>query len=106
MAEAVRVLYPSITYSASQDSVKFSTGARIISLPSGNPPALRGWSTSLVLIDEAAYIDNPEEVWAAISPTLTRDPDSELILASTPAGKASWFFDAYSKALDDKCWYV
>ena len=56
MAEAVRILKPEITYSASADSVKFSTGARIISLPSGNPSALRGWSTSLVLIDEAAFV--------------------------------------------------
>lgn len=51
------------------------------------------------MIDEAGYIENPEEVWAAIAPTLTRDPDAELILASTPAGKASWFYKLYEDAL-------
>ena len=86
--------------------MKFSTGARIMSLPSGNPAGLRGYSSSLVLIDEAAFIENPEEVWAAIAPTLTRDPDSELILATTPAGKASWFYDIYLKAFEDPDWYV
>lgn len=105
-AEAVHVMRPDLTYTASSDAVKFSTGARVVSLPSGNPAALRGWTASLVIIDEAAYIDNPEQVWAAISPTITRDPDAELVLASTPAGKASWFYDLYCKALDDSAWYV
>lgn len=105
-AEAVHVMRPDVTYTASADAVKFSTGARVVSLPSGNPAALRGWTASLVVIDEAAYIENPEDVWAAISPTITRDPDAELVLASTPAGKASWFYDLYCKALDDGAWYV
>ena len=68
-------------------------------MPSGNPVGLRGYTADIVIIDEAAYIDNPEEVWAAIAPTLTRDPDAELILASTPAGKASWFYKLYEDAI-------
>jgi len=100
MAEAVHIINPSITYSCSSDKVEFSTGARIISLPSGNPSALRGWSVNgAIIIDEAAYIDNPDQVFAAIAPTLTRDPDALLVVASTPAGKASWFYNLYEEAL-------
>lgn len=106
MAEAVSILEPSVTFTSSADCIKFFNGARIVSLPSGNPAGLRGWTASLVVIDEAAYIENPAHVWQAIAPTLTRDPDAELVLASTPAGKASWFYEMYEDAVDDKDWLV
>lgn len=44
-AEAMKIMTDGeMDYSPSADSVKFSNGSRIISLPSGNPTALRGWS--------------------------------------------------------------
>jgi len=106
MAEACHVLDPEITYSASADSIKFSSGSRVISLPSGNPAALRGWSAQCIVIDEGAFIDNPDEVWSAISPTLLRDPDAEVIICTTPAGMQGWFYDLYQKALESDDWYV
>ena len=105
MAEAVKVLTNGkIDYMASQDACKFSTGARVLSLPSGNPTALRGWSAQAILIDECAFIERPYDVMAAIGPSLTRDPNSELIIASTPAGKQGLFWDIYNKTDDN--WYV
>lgn len=98
MAEAAHILEPSIEYTSSADTIKFSNGARIVSLPSGNPPALRGYTADTIIIDEAAYIERPSDVFAAIAPTLTRNPDAELVLASTPAGKASWFYDKVQEA--------
>lgn len=77
-----------------------------MSLPSGNPAGLRGYTADVVIIDECAYIERPEDVFAAIAPTLTRDPDAQLIVASTPAGKASWFYKLYEEAAADKDWYV
>lgn len=106
-AEAVKKLSNNkIDYTNSADAIKFSNGSRILSLPSGNPAALRGFRVQCVVLDEAAYIDHPEDVLAAIAPTLTRDPDSELIMASTPAGKNSWFYKQYIAALNDPNWYV
>lgn len=101
MAEAVHVLCPDITYSASADKIQFSTGARVISLPSGNPSALRGFSVKggTVIIDEIGYIEHPEEVWSAIIPTLTRDPNSELVVASTATGRGTFFYNLYEEAL-------
>ena len=44
-AEAVKIMSNGqIDYVPSADAVKFSNGSRVISLPSGNPTALRGWS--------------------------------------------------------------
>ena len=45
-------------------------------------------------------------MFAAIAPTLTRDKDAQLIVASTPAGKASWFYKLYEEAIDNNDWYV
>ena len=105
-AEAIHIMDSSINYSASSDSIKFNNGSRVISLPSGNPASLRGWSAQCIIIDEGAFIDNPEQVWGAITPTLLRDPNAELIITTTPAGAVGWFYDIYNKALDSDDWYV
>ena len=104
-AEAVKILTNGqIDYVPSADSCKFSNGSRVVSLPSGNPTALRGWSAQAVLIDECAFIERPYDVLQAISPTLTRDKNAELIVASTPAGKQGLFWDLYNDANEE--WYV
>lgn len=106
-AEAVKVMSNGrLDYTASSDCVKFNNGSRVMSLPSGNPSALRGYTAQATIIDEAAFIERPDEVLAAILPTLTRDPDAELIIASTPAGKNSLFYEMYQNAKDDEEWYV
>lgn len=105
-AEAIHIMEPSINYSASADSIKFDNGSRVISLPSGNPASLRGWSAQCIIVDEGAFIDNPEQVWGAITPTLLRDPDADLIITTTPAGSVGWFYDLYNKALGSDDWYV
>jgi phage FluMu gp28-like protein len=104
MSEAVEKLSNGgITFTSSADCIKFSSGSRIMSLPSGNPSALRGFTSTATIIDEAAFIENPSDVFAAITPTLTRDPNAELILASTPAGQTGTFYDIWIN--DDESWY-
>lgn len=104
MAYAVKTLTKGkLDYSASADSIRFANGSRVLSLPSGNPAGLRGYSSAATLIDECAYIDRPNDVWAAIVPTLTRDPDSELVVASTPAGKYGLYWDLWNNA--DGTWH-
>ena len=104
MAEAVKVVSKGlITYTDNADAVTFSTGSRIVSLPS-NPDGLRGFSASVVCIDEAAFVPFAEEIYQAIAPTLTRDKTSELILCSTPAGCSGLFYDLLQNA--DDSWYV
>ena len=63
-AEAVKLITKGkIDYVPSSDGCKFSNGSRVVSLPSGNPTALRGWSANgAVLIDECAFIERPYEV--------------------------------------------
>lgn len=105
MADAIKVMSDGkITYTNNADCITFNTGGRILSLPSGNPQALRGYTASAVLIDECAFIENPSKVFAAISPTLTRNKEANLIIASTPAGKNNFFYKLLNEADDE--WYV
>ena len=93
MAEAIKVISNgAITYTDNSESITFSTGSRIISLPS-NPDGIRGYTAAIVCIDEAAFVPFVDEIYQAIAPTLTRDKHSELIICSTPAGCSGLFYD-------------
>jgi phage FluMu gp28-like protein len=97
-----------ITYTTTFDSVKFSNGSRILSLPSSTDGSnLRGYSAQCVCIDEGAFIPHLDSILNAINPTLTRDKNAELIFTTTPAGQNSYFFkEIYQKGKFDDDWYV
>lgn len=48
--------------------------------------AIRGYSINLVFIDEAAFIDNWDEFFTAVYPTISSGTESKIILVSTPNG--------------------
>lgn len=105
-AESVKVLSNNaITYTASFDTIRFSNGSRIMSLPS-TADSLRGWSAQCVVVDEASFVWKLDDILQGLAPTLTRDPDAELILTTTPAGKNGPFYELYNNALNDSQWYV
>ena len=105
-AEAVKTLSKgAITYQSAFDHIEFSNGSRILSLPSTSD-GLRGWTASCVCLDEAAFIYKLDEIMQGIGPTLTRDPNAELILTTTPAGMNGPFYEMYSRAREDEQWYV
>lgn len=86
MAEAIKVLSKgSFAYTSNSESVTFSNGSRILSLPS-NPDGLRGYTADVVAIDEAAFVPDIDECYQAILPTLTRNKNAKLFVCSTPAG--------------------
>ena len=105
-AQAVKELSGGkVTFSSSFDQIRFSNGSRVLSLPSTSD-SLRGFTAACVAIDEAAFIPNLDDVLQAIGPTLSRNPDSALLLASTPAGKNGPFFDIWEKAKSDPEWHA
>lgn len=73
-------------------SCSLENGSRICSLP-GDPKTIRGYSApSLILEDEAAFVD--DEVATAIRPMLAVSR-GQLILMSTPFGRRGHFFDTW-----------
>jgi hypothetical protein len=67
----------------------------IQSLPSNNDPA-RGESLFLVVLDEWAFLPNPEEAWASVEPTT--DLGGRVIGLSTANGEGTFFHEMWLKA--------
>ena len=76
---------------------EFSNGSRIVSLP-GTESTIRGFSgVDLLLLDEAARID--DELIAAVRPMLATK-NGAMVALTTPAGKRGWFYDVWSEPGD------
>ena len=71
-----------------QLKMTFANESAIESLPSGNDPA-RGESVYLVVVDEMAFLPNPEEAWASIEPIA--DVGGRVICLSTANGSGNFF---------------
>lgn len=67
----------------------FSNDSVIESMPSANEPA-RGESVYLAIIDEMAFLPNPEEAWASIEPIA--DVGGRVICLSTAKGEGNIFY--------------
>lgn len=78
---------PQLT-SDNQLKMTFANESSIESLPSGNDPA-RGESVYLVIVDEMAFLPNPEEAWASIEPVA--DVGGRVICLSTANGSGNFF---------------
>ena len=74
-----------------QERLELANGSRIICLPPVED-RIRGFSPSLLIIDEAARV--PDDVYHAVRPMLavTR---GRLVALSTPQGKRGWFHDEW-----------
>jgi hypothetical protein len=76
--------------------LELDNGSRIISLP-GSERTVRGLaSVDLVIIDEAARVE--DELLAAVRPMLAVS-DGSLFALSTPAGKRGWWYEAYTRGV-------
>ena len=73
--------------------LKLSTGSKIKSQPAG---AGRGESVSLLIVDEAAFIDNMREFWMAIYPTISTGGSAYIL--STVNGMANLYYELYRDA--------
>jgi hypothetical protein len=76
--------------------LELENGSRIISLP-GSERTIRGLaSVDLIVLDEAARVD--DELLAAIRPMLAVSNGS-LFALSTPAGKRGWFYEQWLRGI-------
>jgi hypothetical protein len=72
--------------------LEIANGSRIISLPE-NEATLRGYSgVTLLVIDEAARVDDP--TYDAVTPMLGTS-HGRLLALSTPWGKMGWWYDRW-----------
>ena len=79
-----------------QQRMVFSNGSQVTSMPSASDPA-RGESASLVVVDEWAFLPNPEEAWASIEPVA--DVGGRIIGLSTANGSGNFFHHLWTGAV-------
>lgn len=76
-------------------SLRLSNGSKI-QAKSSNSDSARSEAVSLLLIDEAAFIDNIAETWASAQQTLATGGGA--IVLSTPYGTGNWFHQTWVRA--------
>jgi hypothetical protein len=76
-------------------SLRLSNGSKI-QAKSSNSDSARSEAVSLLLIDEAAVIDNIAETWASAQQTLATGGGA--IVLSTPYGTGNWFHQTWVRA--------
>ena len=76
-------------------SLRLKNGSKITA-KSSNSDAARSEAVSLLLIDEAAFIDNIDETFAAAQQTLATG--GQCMALSTPNGIGNWFHQTWEKA--------
>lgn len=74
--------------------IRFNNGSKITAIPTSKDAA-RGEAVTLLIVDEAAHIDNLEELWMGLYPTLSTG--GRAIVFSTPKGK-NFFYQLWMGA--------
>lgn len=78
-------------------SFELSNGSQI-KAASTSGDAGRSEALSLLVLDEAAHIDNLDELWAGLYPTISTG--GRCIALSTPNGVGNWFHKVYVEAIE------
>ena len=76
-------------------AIEFSNGSMIKAVPTSDD-AGRSEALSLLIVDEAAFIRNFDELWKGLYPTLSTG--GRAILVSTPNGTGGQYYDIYHGA--------
>ena len=91
---------PIETLQANAHQLTLENGSRILSVP-GSPDTVRGFTPDLILMDEAAFVD--DALYTALSPMLAIS-HGRLIAMSTPNGKRGWWYEASPLGKGRKGW--
>lgn len=83
-------------------TMTFLNGSKLYCLSAEHPDRLRGLAADLLIVDEAAMID--DSFYDVVKPLLAdRYHDGEALYISTPQGY-NWFYDLYMKGKKDPSW--
>jgi hypothetical protein len=73
--------------------IRLPNHARILALPNSEA-TIRGFSASLLIIDEAARV--PDDLYHSVRPMLATNDEATLCLLSTPHGRNGFFYDTWT----------
>lgn len=78
-------------------SLQLANGSQVKAVSSG-PEAARSEALSLLVLDEAAFVDKMDDIWTAAQQTLAAGGDC--IALSTPNGMGNWFHKTWQGAVN------
>lgn len=78
---------------------ELSNGSKIQGVPTSKD-AGRGQALSLLIVDEAAFVDDMDDLWTGLLPTISTG--GRCIALSTPNGVGNWFHKTYVDAESGK----
>jgi len=82
-------------FEPSKQQISFSNGSQIKAIPTSDD-AGRSEALSLLIIDEAAFIRDFDEIWAGLSPTFSTG--GRAIIMSTPNGVGGQYYKLWTEA--------
>lgn len=87
------LILPNFEYN--QKEVRFDNGSKITAIPTSED-AGRSEALSLLIVDEAAFIKNFEEIWTGLNSTISRG--GRAIVLSTPNGAEGQYYHLWQQA--------
>jgi len=84
-------------------SFELENNSRVIAAAT-SASAIRGYTINLLFIDEAAHIDNWDEFFTSVYPTISSGYESKIILVSTPNG-LNHFYSTWVNAKEGRNGY-
>jgi hypothetical protein len=72
-------------------TMRFRNGSMIVALPNSEN-LLRGYTAHLIILDEAAFFQNDEEIYQHILSPMLATTGGKMIVSSTPWGKNTQFY--------------
>jgi len=84
---------------SNKHTLKFKNGSMIKSRPSGKQSG-RSLAGSLLIIDEAAFIEAIDTIWAAVYPIISTG--GRAFVLSTVNGMGNWYHKVYNEALKNE----
>lgn len=89
----------SIFVKDAKGELKLFNGCRVIARASG-PNASRGISAvSVLILDEAAFIEEGVAAFTTAAATMASNPNSKTVMVSTPNGRDELYYNTYRQAL-------
>ena len=84
-------------------SFELENNSRVIAAAT-SASAIRGYTINLLFIDEAAHIDNWDEFFTSVYPTISSGTESKIVLVSTPNG-LNHFYSTWINAKEGRNGY-
>ena len=84
-------------------SFELENNSRVIASAT-SASAIRGYTINLLFIDEAAHIDNWDEFFTSVYPTISSGKESKIVLVSTPNG-LNHFYSTWVNARENRNGY-